>query len=756
MTAILRHLTAIFLIISLAAPAWSQDQATAEGVTLQEPLSPLAVREMVSRLSDNEVRDMLLHRLDADAEEVAAREETRLSLGEAVQEGAIGFGRTISRAVAELPWIFSHQARAFAGFREKLGKGEGWWILFAIAIAIGAGLAAEYGVNWLVKRSSAKKELTADTEGVTDAAGVLAKRLALELCGLLAFFIVGRAVLLAIISEEARPFAAAIVTSVVLMPRIGVAISRFILAPQRSDLRLVHAEDSTARFLHRHQARLLVWVGISIALITLNRLSGVAAEETRIAFWLNTIAHAYLIWIIWKARDGLRQIMRGADPDVTEVEARVANAYPVYGIAVVALTWVLANMVAGIGYLDVLKGVPHLWTMLVLLAAPALDTLIRGLVRRLTPPLSGDGEIAEAAYKSATRSWFRIGRVIVFALVIAIVAKIWGFDYEKIAAAGVGAQAAARLIELLMILAAGYLVWESISLAINRRLAQEHEAQGIDPNEAEAGGEGGGAGASRLSTVLPLLHGFLKAAVIVMVVLVAIGSLGVDITPLLAGAGVFGLAIGFGAQKLVSDVVSGAFFLMDDAFRVGEYIEVGGTVGTVEKISVRSMQLRHHKGPVHTIPYGALERITNYSRDWVIMKLKFTVPFETDPNKVKKLFKKIGAELAEDPAFADDMLQPFKSQGVFDFDDVGMIIRGKFMAKPGKQFTVRKEIYNRVKATFKENGIEFARREVRVALPATATADQLSEEEKAKIIATAAAADQQKDGAKGSDGADLR
>jgi len=187
----------------------------------------------------------------------------------------------------------------------------------------------------------------------------------------------------------------------------------------------------------------------------------------------------------------------------------------------------------------------------------------------------------------------------------------------------------------------------------------------------------------------------------------------------------------------VADVVSGIFFLVDDAFRTGEYVEVEGTVGTVERISIRSMQLRHHKGPVHTIPYGEIPQITNYSRDWVIMKLKFTVPFETDPNKVKKLFKNIGKEMQEVPEFAADLLQPFKSQGVFDFDDVGMIIRGKFMAKPGKQFTLRKEIYNRVKKTFEENGIEFARREVRVAIPNLDSAEKLDESDKQAISAAA-------------------
>ena len=122
----------------------------------------------------------------------------------------------------------------------------------------------------------------------------------------------------------------------------------------------------------------------------------------------------------------------------------------------------------------------------------------------------------------------------------------------------------------------------------------------------------------------------------VMVSLSILTSLGVNIAPILAGAGVLGIAIGFGAQSLVKDVVSGIFFLVDDAFRVGEYVEIDQLRGTVERISIRSLQIRHHRGAVHTLPFGELKSLTNYSRDWVIMKLEFRVPFETDMKLVKK------------------------------------------------------------------------------------------------------------------------
>lgn len=225
-----------------------------------------------------------------------------------------------------------------------------------------------------------------------------------------------------------------------------------------------------------------------------------------------------------------------------------------------------------------------------------------------------------------------------------------------------------------------------------------------------------------------------------MTILIAVSNLGIDVGPLVAGAGILGLAIGFGAQKLVADVVSGLFFLIDDAFRVGEFVDVSGTVGTVEKISVRSLQLRHHLGPVHTIPYGEIPKITNYSRDWVIMKLKFTVPFDTDLNKVKKIFKQIGKDMMQVPEFAEDFLQPFKSQGVLDVNDVGIVVRGKFMAKPGRQFVLRKEIYARVQKAFDEAGIQFARREVRVRVDRPDGSETLQDQEEAIAAAAGEAA----------------
>lgn len=272
--------------------------------------------------------------------------------------------------------------------------------------------------------------------------------------------------------------------------------------------------------------------------------------------------------------------------------------------------------------------------------------------------------------------------------------------------------------------------WIVIRHFFDRKIA----AEGGVAVAGEPGDEGGSKG-SRLGTVLPLFRTFLLITVAAIAVMIVLSQLGMNIAPIFAGAGLVGVAVGFGAQSLVRDIFSGLFFLIDDAFRVGEYIETGGLRGTVEKISIRSMQVRHHTGPLHTIPFGEITQLTNFSRDWVIMKLPLRVTFDTDPERVRKLVKKLGQELLSDPVIGDKFVEPLKSQGVREIDDSGQIIRVKFMTRPGEQFVLRKTVYARIRELFEREGIEFARREVRVRVSGK---DDLSAEQLEEIAGAAA------------------
>jgi small-conductance mechanosensitive channel len=167
----------------------------------------------------------------------------------------------------------------------------------------------------------------------------------------------------------------------------------------------------------------------------------------------------------------------------------------------------------------------------------------------------------------------------------------------------------------------------------------------------------------------------------------------------------------------VRDIISGAFYLMDDSFRLGEYINVGDAKGTVERIGIRSMQLRHHRGPLNIVPYGGIRRMTNESRDWVVEKLEFHLTYDTDIAKVKKIVKRIGQELSADPELGPNILQPLKSQGVMAMEDSALLVKAKFTAKPGEQFVIRREAYQRLKQAFDDAGIRFAHRQVTVFVP---------------------------------------
>lgn len=317
--------------------------------------------------------------------------------------------------------------------------------------------------------------------------------------------------------------------------------------------------------------------------------------------------------------------------------------------------------------------------------------------------------------------------------ILAFVAGIYAFFYIwDNDSAEMVESVADRMLDIMVILFFGYIIYHAFRIWIDTKIQEETG----DQEEGELGDEGGGSSASRLATLLPLFRNFILIVVVVTILLIVLMQVGINVGPLFAGAGIVGVAVGFGSQALVRDIFAGAFFLFDDAFRKGEYLDVGGVKGTVEKISVRSFQLRHHLGALHTIPFGELQVMTNYSRDWVIMKLPLRVTYDTDVERVRKLIKKLGQELLEDPVIGPDFIQPLKSQGVIEMQDSAMIIRVKFMTKPGDQWVIRKRIYQDIRALFEREGIKFAHREVTVRL-ADGKVDDLSEEEKNTITAAA-------------------
>jgi moderate conductance mechanosensitive channel len=260
------------------------------------------------------------------------------------------------------------------------------------------------------------------------------------------------------------------------------------------------------------------------------------------------------------------------------------------------------------------------------------------------------------------------------------------------------AQLAVRVAETVALAFVAHLGWIAIRFAIDRRLQR---LAPLDPHSPPNEN-------TRLLTLLPLLRTTLAIVVLVLFILSALWSLGIQIAPLLAGAGIFGLAIGFGAQTLVRDVISGVFFLIEDVFRIGEYIESGTTTrGTVEHISFRTVALRHHNGPLTFVPYGLLGTVRNNSRDWVIDKFNIPLPLSVDSEQIRKMIKSIGAEMALDPELGQLIREPLKGK-LYRVDPGVKLFRCKFMTAPGGQFEIRSAALKMIEAALTEAGISFA------------------------------------------------
>jgi len=284
----------------------------------------------------------------------------------------------------------------------------------------------------------------------------------------------------------------------------------------------------------------------------------------------------------------------------------------------------------------------------------------------------------------------------------AILARVWRIDMTAMSAMDTPMMRIARgLLEALVILVIADLLWQVVRVMIDRRLADAASPiDDLDDDERRR--------RARLHTLLPVLRNFAFFIVLVMASLSALAAMGLQIGPLLAGAGVVGIAVGFGAQTLVRDIISGIFFLFDDAFRVGEYIESGGIRGTVESFSLRSVKLRHLNGQLHTVPFGDLKAITNYSRDWVVEILQLIVTYDTDLDLFEDVVAAVSAELLADPAIGPEMIEPLRSLGVQAMVDMGIQIGLMFKTRPGRQFAVRSAVFSRIKLAFAARGIRIA------------------------------------------------
>jgi small-conductance mechanosensitive channel len=471
---------------------------------------------------------------------------------------------------------------------------------------------------------------------------------------------------------------------------IGAAlVARLFLAPDAPAVRLLPVSDRVAGFLHRWLVTIAAVGSIGWLTAALLILSGMQLEAHLIlALAIGTLVALLLIGMILEGRPLVAAVLLGEQPEQASVlRKRLAGSWHVFAILYLVLIWALwaASIVT--------RSPSGIWSAVAsVLLAVALPVIDRGFGSGLGQVLAADDPAAASQHTIGVIR--RAFRIVLVAVALILLLSFWGFDVLRLVGAPGASVFSHALVNILVTTLVAYVAWQLAETALDRSLAA-HPA-------------GSPTLSARARTLKPLLRKFMLAVLVVVWVMIALSAIGIDIGPLLAGAGVVGIAIGFGAQTLVRDVVSGVFFLLDDAFRVGEYIEAGSLKGTVEGISIRSLRVRHHRGALHTIPYGELTSLTNHSRDWVIVKLEIVVTYETDVDQVKAIIKQIGKDMLRDPELGPNLIEPLKSQGIHQLADHGVMVRAKFTAKPGEQFVIKREALQRIKRAFDAAGIKFA------------------------------------------------
>lgn len=272
----------------------------------------------------------------------------------------------------------------------------------------------------------------------------------------------------------------------------------------------------------------------------------------------------------------------------------------------------------------------------------------------------------------------------------------WQSLIARLVDVGIGATEA--LFRIAVIVAAAYGLLKILRMAVKRLEALLVRAMAARETAP-------GAAAMRIRTLINVLWTITSGFLWFIVVLVVLGLLGINIGPILAGAGVVALAVGFGAQYLVRDLVSGFFLLLENQIRVGDMAIINGTNGMVEAVTFRTVVLRDQAGAVHVFPNGSINSLANTTMDWSACVIDISVSYREDPDRVMDVMRRVAEEMRAEPPYDQVMLEPIEIFGVDNFTDSTVIIKARFKTRPLQQQVVGREYRRRLKKAFDTEGI---------------------------------------------------
>ena len=288
-----------------------------------------------------------------------------------------------------------------------------------------------------------------------------------------------------------------------------------------------------------------------------------------------------------------------------------------------------------------------------------------------------------------------VSAVIAVATVVVLL-QIWGVPiFHAFQTGTIGHRLASALITIAIAAVVALLVWEAANIAIERRLQLWTR-------------EGNLVRAARLRTLLPMLRSLLFIMIALVVVLTGLSEIGVNIGPLLAGASIFGVALGFGSQKLVQDFITGIFLLMENAMQVGDWVTLAGVSGTVEYLSIRTVRLRAGDGSLYTIPFSSVTTVNNTNRGLGNAAVKVSIAYGQDIDRAIETLKEIGAALRDDPNYKDGILSDFSYWGIDQVDGATIALAGQIQCKDSARWGVQREFNRRIAVLFRERGIRIA------------------------------------------------
>ncbi len=524
-------------------------------------------------------------------------------------------------------------------------------------------------------------------------------QLLLDIVPIALFALVGNALMGTSLGEPAiTRLAIVAVVQAYAACRLALAVVGMLVTPASPKLRLLQVSDWAAEFLTRWSRRIAI-IGISAYAITeVGLLFGMyrTAYEALLKLFA-LVLHICFVIAVLEAREPVAKRIHarhGATGPWATALNRLSEIWHLIAIFYIVALWLVWAVELRNGYVRLLHF--FLVTVAVIIGSRlAAIVLLGGLDRlRIGPRVAARHPGLEArmnAYYPVLR-----GALMGFIALATLVALMesWGFGVVSwFQSTGLGARAisAVTLIGFTVVLAA--LLWEGANAGIELHLVRLAQSAQL-------------ARAGRLRTLLPMLRTVLLVTIVLIVALMSLSELGVNIAPLLAGAGVVGIAVGFGSQKLVQDLITGLFLLLENAMQVGDVVTLGGLSGTVEALSIRTIRLRALDGSVHIIPFSAVTTVTNQTRDYGYAVLDVSIGLNEEPQQIIDILRKVADDMRTDAKWQNILLEPLDVMGVEKFIDTAWVMRARIKTQPASRWAVGRELNRRIKVRFDELAIE--------------------------------------------------